>query len=65
MKLFYLRCMFCGGVSCKHEDWKKNKNAAIDGLNCDYITNDLIASQRPSTILINQFDLIKKFKEYH
>jgi protein tyrosine phosphatase domain-containing protein 1 len=58
------RCLFCGGASCKHENWKGNPNTVIIGLNCDQITEDLLASQRPSTVLINEYGLVKKFKEY-
>ena len=60
-----LRCFFCGGVKCKHENYLyniENKNAII-GLNSNYITNDIIASQRPSEVLIEEFSLVQKFKE--
>ena len=57
------RCLFCGGANCKHENWKNNPNTPIIGLHCDQITENLYASQRPSTMLIHQYNLIKKFKE--
>ena len=60
-----LRCFFCGGVKCKHENYLlniENKNAII-GLNSNYITNDIIASQRPSEVLIEEFSLVQKFKD--
>jgi hypothetical protein len=57
------RCIFCGGAGCKHEDYTKNKNSVMEGMNCDQINDDLFASQRPSTILIEKFQLIKRFKE--
>jgi PP-loop superfamily ATP-utilizing enzyme len=57
------RCLFCGRAACKHENWRSNPNTAIEGLNCDQITEDLFASQRPSTVLIQEYNLIKKFKE--
>jgi hypothetical protein len=57
------RCLFCGGAKCKHEDWTKNKNTVIVGLNCDQITTELFASQRPSTVLIQKYNLIEQFKE--
>jgi hypothetical protein len=60
-----LLCFFCGGDSCKHENYLKNPNLnnAITGLHSDFITDDIIASQRPSTVLINKFNLVKTFKE--
>ena len=59
-----LMCFFCGGDSCKHENHLKNRNNnAITGLHSDFITDDIIASQRPSTILINKYNLVKTFKE--
>jgi hypothetical protein len=57
------RCLFCGSSSCKHENWRNHPNTVIAGLNCDQITEDLLASQRPSTILIIEYGLVKKFKE--
>ena len=33
-------CYFCGGKSCKREDWRQNKNVnAIKGLHSDWITD--------------------------
>jgi hypothetical protein len=59
------KCLFCGGDACKHEDFRKNKNKhnAINGLHSNFITDEIIAAQRPSTILINKFNLIQVFKE--
>ena len=39
-----LRCMFCGGKGCKHENWKRCKNPAIDGLHSQWIDENIIAS---------------------
>ena len=59
-----IRCFFCGGKNCKHENYLNNKNNnAIEGLNSNYITENVIASQRPSEILIEKYKLISKFKE--
>jgi hypothetical protein len=58
-----LRCLFCGGTKCKHENYQTCKNPAIIGLHSNYITEDIIASQRPSTILVQKYKLIKTFKE--
>ena len=57
------RCMFCGGKSCKHEDWTNHINPALDGLHSDLIDNSIYASQRPSTVLIEKFNLISVFKQ--
>jgi hypothetical protein len=57
-----IRCYFCGGATCKHENWVNCKSPAIKGLHSTYIDNDIIASQRPSTVLIEQYDLIETFK---
>ena len=59
-----LRCIFCGGKKCKHENYKTNmnNNNAIEGLNSNYITENIIASQRPSEKLIQKYNLIQKFK---
>lgn len=57
------RCFFCGGAKCKHEDWTKNPKTVMTGMNCDQINSELFASQRPSTILIKEHNLIKQFKE--
>jgi hypothetical protein len=58
------RCLFCGGEACKHENPINNKNSVMEGLNCDRITEDLFAAQRPSTVLIKKYNLIKTFREY-
>ncbi len=69
-KFFYefkdkLRCFFCGGRKCKHENYLNNiiNNNAIEGLNSNFITENIIASQRPSEILIDKYKLVSKFKE--
>ena len=60
-----LRCCFCGGRKCKHENYKNNilNNNAIEGLHSNYITDNIIASQRPCEVLIEKYKLISKFKE--
>lgn len=56
--------VFCNGTKCKHENYlRKSTSSDIEGLNCDQITTDLFASQRPSTILINQYNLVNEFKK--
>lgn len=56
------RCLFCGGNSCKHENFKNHTNPAIIGLHSDLIDDCIFASQRPSTVLINEYKLIEQFK---
>ena len=57
------RCLFCGGIKCPCENYKTNPKYAIEGLNCDLIYNEIYASQRPSNVLIEKYNLIKKFHE--
>lgn len=56
-------CRFCGGKKCKHENWKTQENSAIEGLNSTWITMDILACQRPSSRIIDQYDLIASFKK--
>ena len=56
-------CMFCGGKTCKHEDFTLHKNPAIYGLNSDKIDDNIYASQRPANSLIEKYNLVSKFKE--
>ncbi|KAH6568964.1 hypothetical protein BASA60_006545 [Batrachochytrium salamandrivorans] len=65
-----LHCYFCGGKECKYENWKLwtadsyvGVNA-IDGLFCNWITDNILAMQRPSSRLIKEFDLVTKFQEH-
>lgn len=62
-----IRCFFCGGKNCKYENYLTNikNNNAIKGLNSNYVTDNIIASQRPSEILINKFNLVEQFKEHN
>ena len=57
-------CLFCGGKSCKHEDYhyNLNNNNAIRGLHSNFITENVIASQRPSEVLIKDYTLLTQFK---
>ena len=53
-------CIFCGGKSCKHEDYTTNSNNnAFEGLNSNWITNDILAMQRPSSRIIKEYNLIE------
>ena len=57
------RCLFCGGSKCNHEDWTKHPSPAIQGLNSDWITESILATQRLSSRLIEEFQVLEKFKE--
>lgn len=56
------RCVFCGGRSCKHENWTLHKNPALEGLNSDWITENILATQRLSSRLIKEFKILEQFK---
>ena len=58
-------CFFCGGKNCKVENYLKNPNQpnAIEGLNSNFITDNIIAGQRLNDILIKKYNLIEKFKQ--
>jgi hypothetical protein len=58
-----LHCRFCGGSSCKHEDWTKCTNPAIKGLHSNWITDHLIASQRLSDRIIKEYSVVEQFIE--
>ena len=59
------RCVFCGGKSCNNENWKLHKNPAIQGLNSDWITDNILATQRLSTRLIQEYDILAQFKTHN
>lgn len=54
-------CVFCFGSSCKHENWLNNKNSVIRGLNADWITENILAMQRPSSRLWKEFTIGQQF----
>lgn len=58
---------FCGGRRCKFERWSalnrdQQEKCAIQGLISNWVGEDLIASQRPSSSLFPKFSLIQQFK---
>lgn len=59
------RCVFCGGAECKVENWKLHPNPAIQGLNSDWITPEILATQRPSTRLLQEFKILEQFKSHN
>ncbi|KAK9953871.1 hypothetical protein ABG768_015991 [Culter alburnus] len=60
----HMQCsMGCGGQACKYEDpshWTEDKQA-IRGIYSSWITDDLLAMARPSTEIIEKFDIIDQF----
>ena len=65
-----IHCFFCGGQNCKYENyqlWTQESNYAgqnaFDGLYSSWITNDILATQRPSTRLNQEYSLIKQFRD--
>ncbi|XP_029992961.1 protein tyrosine phosphatase domain-containing protein 1 isoform X2 [Sphaeramia orbicularis] len=60
-----LLCLLaCGGIDCRYEGpecWKANQQA-IRGLFSSWVTDDIIAMARPSTHLIEKYDIIEQFK---
>lgn len=61
---FSISCFFCGGKTCKYENWTLRKNNAIHGLNSSWVTPNIIASQRPSSTLIRKYKIVNQFKRY-
>lgn len=60
-----VRCCFCGGAKCKHENFLNHRSPYLTGLHSDLINADLVASQRPSSILMDRYKIIQQFKEKH
>ncbi len=58
-------CLFCGGASCKRENWElQQEPSAIRGLHSSWITDDVLAMQRPSSRLLREFGIIAQFQKY-
>ncbi|XP_056645749.1 uncharacterized protein LOC130450997 [Diorhabda sublineata] len=56
--------VFCGGINCKYENpenWKPD-SLAIQGIYSHWITDDILAMARPSTIAIVQKNIIQQFR---
>ncbi|XP_061897037.1 protein tyrosine phosphatase domain-containing protein 1-like isoform X1 [Entelurus aequoreus] len=60
-----LLCLLaCGGLDCRYEGpdcWKASQQV-IRGIFSSWVTDDIIAMARPSTILIEKFDVIEQFQ---
>jgi hypothetical protein len=56
-------CRFCGGKSCKREDWRKQKETpAIAGLHSTWVSANVLGMQRPSSRLIKEYGIIDSLK---
>ncbi|XP_028680472.2 protein tyrosine phosphatase domain-containing protein 1 isoform X1 [Erpetoichthys calabaricus] len=61
----HMQCsMTCGGRACKYENpsrWTEEEQA-IKGLYSSWITDNLLAMARPSTEIIEKYDIIEQFQ---
>ncbi|XP_073448434.1 protein tyrosine phosphatase domain-containing protein 1 isoform X2 [Aquarana catesbeiana] len=61
----HMQCsMTCGGRACKYENptrWS-DEEQAIKGLYSSWITDKILAMARPSTEIIEKYNIIKQFK---
>uniref|UniRef100_A0A8C5R069 Protein tyrosine phosphatase domain-containing protein 1 n=2 Tax=Leptobrachium leishanense TaxID=445787 RepID=A0A8C5R069_9ANUR len=63
----HMQCsMTCGGRACKYENpsrWS-DEDQAIKGLYSSWITDNILAMARPSTEIIEKFNIIEQFKSH-
>ncbi|KAG5281769.1 hypothetical protein AALO_G00048600 [Alosa alosa] len=61
----HMQCSIgCGGKACKYEDasrWREDQQA-IKGLYSSWVTDKLLAMARPSTEVIEKFNMIEQFR---
>lgn len=65
-----IHCFFCGGKACKYESYEnwvdvKNSHNAIEGLYSNWVTDEILATARPSTRIIKQYNIIKQFHAHN
>jgi len=65
-----LHCFFCNGKACKYENYQnwlhsKNNHNAIKGLYSNWITDNILATARPSSRLMQQYDIIEQFHTHN
>mmetsp|Transcript_30956 Transcript_30956/g.30605 ORF Transcript_30956/g.30605 Transcript_30956/m.30605 type:complete len:342 (+) Transcript_30956:2-1027(+) len=58
-------CLVCGGSSCRNENWLIHPNPALKGLNSSWVTENIIASQRLTTRIIKEFNLLEEFQKHN
>jgi hypothetical protein len=59
------RCVFCLGSSCKRcsaSAYLQATSPAIEKFHCHWITDEIMAMQRPADELFDSIDLLGKFK---
>lgn len=63
----HMQCsMTCGGKACKYENpsrWSEEEQA-IKGLYSSWITDNLLAMARPSSEIIEKYNIIQQFQRY-
>ncbi|XP_048872077.1 protein tyrosine phosphatase domain-containing protein 1 isoform X2 [Brienomyrus brachyistius] len=63
----HMQCsMGCGGRACKYENpscWSEDQQA-IKGLYSSWITENILAMARPSTEIIEKYNIIEQFQRY-
>ncbi|KAJ7994403.1 hypothetical protein DPEC_G00248920 [Dallia pectoralis] len=63
----HMQCsMACGGRGCKYENparWRDDEQA-IKGLYSSWISDNLLAMARPSTEIIEKYNIIEQFQRY-
>jgi hypothetical protein len=63
-----VRCVFCRGVTCKRCGENAYQNAitpAINKFHCNWITDEIMAMQRPADELFESIDLLGQFQALH
>lgn len=65
-----VHCYFCHGHKCKYENYDnwldaKNSHNAIVGLYSNWITDNILATARPSSRLMEKYDIIDQFHEHN
>jgi hypothetical protein len=64
-----LHCFFCRGKKCKyenHEYWKEKHDThpALEGVYSNWITDEIVATARPSSSKISEHKIIEQFKKF-
>ena len=61
-----VRCVFCRGKNCRRcgrNAYMVAVDPAMRGFHCNWITDEILAMQRPADELIDSIDLLGQFKE--
>ena len=60
-----LRCMFCGGATCRRcgdDVYMQQQNPALIGIHSTWITDNILAMQRPNDFMLQSIKIIEQFK---